>query len=88
MSRTIKGAILFIVLFLAAAVGITYFSIQKANNGVGTATAEEGIDLYGTYDENDLLVEEFAENYKDIEIKIPQINGLKNKEVLPNDNNA
>ena len=81
MSRTIKGAILFIVLFLAAAVGITYFSIQKANNGVGTATAEEGIDLYGTYDENDLLVEEFAENYKDIEIKIPQINGLKNKEV-------
>ena len=56
MSRTIKGAILFIVLFLAAAVGITYFSIQKANNGVGTATEEEGIDLYGTYDENDLLV--------------------------------
>ena len=81
MNKTIKGAILFIVLFLVAAVGITYFSIQKANNGTGTVTAEEGIDLYGTYDENDLLLEEVVETYNGIEIKIPKISGLKDKAV-------
>ena len=44
--------------------------------------AERGIDLYGTYDENDLLIQTvLAPRMDDIEIKIPQIDGLKDLEV-------
>ena len=43
---------------------------------------ETGIDLYGTYDENDLLIQTVLESRPDdVEIKIPQINGLKNLEI-------
>lgn len=89
MNKTIKGAVLFLILFLLTAVGITYFSIQKANHGTETVAEnrEQGIDLYGTYDENDLLVEELLENYNGVEIKIPQISGLKDKEVQDKVNN-
>lgn len=48
--------------------------------------SEKTIDLNGTYNENDLIIEEkIVETLKvdgeDAEIKIPQINGLKNKTV-------
>ena len=44
--------------------------------------AERGIDLYGTYDENDLLIQTvLAPRTDDIEIKIPQIEGLKDLEI-------
>lgn len=48
--------------------------------------SEKTIDLNGTYNENDLIIEEkIVETLKvdgeDVEIKIPQINGLKNKTV-------
>lgn len=47
-----------------------------------TMVAEQGIDLYGTYDENDLLIETMlAPREDDIEIEIPQINGLKDEEI-------
>ena len=46
---------------------------------------EKTIDLYGTYNENDLIVEERKEIFKigneDVEIKIPKIKGLKDKTV-------
>lgn len=43
---------------------------------------ETGIDLYGTYDENDLLIQTVLESRPDdVEIKIPQIDGLKDLEV-------
>lgn len=44
--------------------------------------AEQGIDLYGTYDGNDLLIQTvLAPREDDIEIQIPQIEGLKDEEV-------
>ncbi|MBP3594940.1 MAG: hypothetical protein J6J44_10460 [Lachnospiraceae bacterium] len=44
--------------------------------------AEQGIDLYGTYDENDLMIQTLlAPRTDDIEIEIPQIEGLKDLEV-------
>ena len=44
--------------------------------------AEQGIDLYGTYDENDLLIRtQLAFREDDVEIKIPQLDGLKNTEI-------
>ena len=46
------------------------------------APAEQGIDLYGTYDENDLLIRtQLAFREDDVEIKIPQLDGLKNTEI-------
>ena len=81
MNKTIKNAVIFIVVFFAAAVGITHFSIRKAVEDMGDLSAESGIDLYGTYDENDLLIKEKTEIVNGLEIKIPQINGLKDKNV-------
>lgn len=44
--------------------------------------AEQGIDIYGTYDENDLLIRtQLAFREDDVEIKIPQLEGLKNTEI-------
>ncbi len=45
------------------------------------------IDLYGTYDENDLLIEEFLLTKNDEELKIPQIKGLKKLSVQDKINN-
>ena len=46
---------------------------------------EKTIDLYGTYNENDLIVEDRKEIFrianKDVEIEMPRIKGLKNKTV-------
>lgn len=43
---------------------------------------ETGIDLYGTYDENDLLVQTVLEPWQDnVELQIPQIDGLKDTEI-------
>jgi len=93
MKKTITAALIFIAILSFAAVGITYFSIEKtlekSSESVLTETLppevaeriETGIDLDGTYDENDLIVESKTELINDAEVKIPQINGLKNKEV-------
>lgn len=43
--------------------------------------AEKGIDLYGTYDQNDLLIDAATDTIADTEIKIPVIKGLKNEAV-------
>lgn len=52
---------------------------------------EKTIDLHGTYNENDLLVNEKKEIFKianeDVEIEIPQIKGLKNKTIENKINN-
>ena len=46
------------------------------------AVTEQGIDLYGTYDENDVLIQTvLAPRQDDTEIKIPQLDGLKDLEV-------
>lgn len=59
--------------FTVLSIGITYWSIQNAKRPV----VEVGIDLYGTYDQNDLLVNEITELHNGVEIKIPEIDGLK-----------
>ncbi len=48
---------------------------------------QKGIDLYGMYNENDLLIQELEEDYQDKKITIPQITGLKN-EVVQNQINS
>lgn len=52
-------------------------------SGCNSEPTLSGIDLYGTYDGNDLLIEGISpENYADNEeIKIPQIKGLKDAEI-------
>ena len=47
---------------------------EYENNNYLTTT---GIDLYGTYNQNDLLIETLEEKYEDVVLEIPQINGLK-----------
>ncbi len=42
---------------------------------------EEPIDLYGMYDQNDLLINTHEEEYEGIVLEIPQIDGLKDKMV-------
>lgn len=42
---------------------------------------EKCIDLYGTYDQNDLMINELVEDYNGVKIKIPKIEGLKNNKV-------
>jgi len=53
--------------------------------------AEKTIDLYGTYDENDLKINDAEENVnilgKNIKVNFKQIEGLKNKEVENKINN-
>ena len=47
------------------------------NKGSNIAVKEKTLDLYGTYDENDLIIEEVTEG----NITYPKIKGLKNKDV-------
>ena len=57
-------------------------NVNDENNNV-LQVKEKTIDLNGTYDQNDLKIEEVSEYNKIIgsDIKYPQISGLKNKEV-------
>lgn len=50
-------------------------------SGCSNQPAETGIDLYGTYDKNDLLIDSITESYNDVEINIPVIKGLKDESV-------
>lgn len=48
---------------------------------------EQTIDIYATYDQNDLLINQITEMYNEIEITIPQIEGLKDKDIESKINN-
>jgi len=76
LKKLIRILLIFLGVFTVLSLLITYFAITKTNNRV-----EKGIDLYGTYDQNDLLINELVETYKDVEIKIPKIDGLKDSNV-------
>lgn len=54
------------------------FLLSGCGKVVLPPTVETGIDLYGTYDQNDLLITEITQDYNDTEVKIPQLDGLKN----------
>lgn len=57
------------------------FLLSGCVEGIIPSESEKGIDLYGTYDQNDLLVEEIVEGHDGIDVKIPQLKGLKNTEI-------
>ena len=81
MKKLIIGLLIFLTIFALTAVGITYLSIQNANKPDIIQSNETGIDLYGTYDQNDLTINKLKETYNDIEIEIPELLGLKNTNV-------
>jgi len=77
MKKLLIGLVIFVCVFTLGAVGVTYLSIQRANE----ERAEIGIDLYGTYDQNDLLVNDLVEMHHGVEVKIPVIEGLKDTKI-------
>lgn len=76
-----KKLIIGLLIFGLIALGITYLAIQNANKVEIVQPNEVGIDLYGTYDQNDLEIHELKETYNGIEIEIPELDGLKNTNV-------
>lgn len=80
MKKLIKGLLIFICIFMIGAFGITYIFILNTRPKVILGN-EKGIDLYGTYDQNDLLINELVENYNGVDIKIPKIDGLKDTNI-------
>lgn len=87
MKKLIIGLLIFLSAFALIAVGTTYFVIQNANKVEVIQSNEKGIDLYGTYDQNDLIINELKETYNGLEIEIPQIDGLKNISIQNKINN-
>lgn len=83
-----------VLVFALIAVSVTYFLIQNAVSPLPPQTvhkeALKGIDLNGTYDQNDLLFEEvvISESTESRDaIIIPRIKGLKDLEVQEKINN-
>ncbi len=82
MKKLVIGLVIFLTAFSLTCIGVTYMFISNANSDADkAAVSEEGIDLYGTYDQNDLKILEITENYNGVEIKLPEIDGLKNIDV-------
>ncbi|MBP3314168.1 MAG: hypothetical protein J6K84_05915 [Oscillospiraceae bacterium] len=75
--------------FTGLALGFTYGLIEKHSAPPVSGEDDvpppvqrgDGIDLYGTFDENDLVYTDEKATYKGLEITIPQISGLKDKAV-------
>ncbi len=81
MKKLVTGLIIFLAVFLLTCIGITYKLILSADSDADKAAVSEGIDLYGTYDQNDLKILEITEDYNGVEVKLPEIDGLKNIDV-------
>ena len=92
MKRWICVLLIVTLGFSGAAAGFTYGLIQKhrtppAAEEVSPPPEEpqlflgSGIDLYGTYDENDLIYTDELVLYKGVEITVPRISGLKDQTV-------
>lgn len=95
MLRTTKAKIIFVTIFsviclVTTAMLIVYHNIdieeknEENQQEVATVTDEQnipGIDLKGTYNQNDLIIEEKAVTQEKIEIRYLQISGLKDKTV-------
>lgn len=82
-----KKLLIFLLCFTLLAVGVTYGCIQYTLRAPSAADlpAEQGIDLNGFYDENDLSVSIVEETVKKADGEVltayPQIDGLKNADV-------
>ncbi len=94
MFKTTKAKVIFVAIFsiiclIVTAILIVYQRIEiedKEENIVEESknTKENdypGIDLKGTYNQNDLQIEEKAISQNKIEIRYPRISGLKNKNI-------
>lgn len=91
MKKTIITLSIIVVIFAIIAFSVTFVLINKNKANIQNIDQEQDnisekvennikektIDLTALYDENDLIIEEITFNG----IQIPQINGLKNKEV-------
>lgn len=77
-----KKLIAFLLCFTLLAVGVTYGCIRYALRTPAEEPAiEQGIDLNGVYDENDLIITEVKETVGTANVTYPQIDGLKNRDV-------
>ena len=97
MKKIIFGLIAFgIVCFAATGVLIYKHNeeiLAKDNNQENKSNGnkeeqEKTLDLNGTYNENDIIISENAEIFNSVEIQIPQISGLKNKDIETKVNNS
>lgn len=100
-----KKIIICIIIFAILAIGFTAIMINIKTKNVGfinkTTSSEnkeqntsfnveeKTIDLYSTYDENDIQIYDITIDIEDVEepIRVKQIKGLKNKDVESNINN-
>lgn len=55
-------------------------SVSEESN-ISDEAEETGIDLYGTYDQNDCRIVSLEEDYNGVTIELPQIEGLKDVEL-------
>lgn len=92
MFKTTKAKVIAVTIFSIICLAITailiaYQSIEIEEKNVGEVSKEtkekdvQGIDLNGTYNQNDLVIEEKSVTLEKIEIRYFQISGLKNKKV-------
>ena len=95
MFKTTKAKIIFVSFFSIICIIVTAILILYHNIDVGEKNQEEtenslkqnnsidikGIDLNGTYNQNDLIIEEKSITQEKVEIRYLQIKGLKNKRI-------
>jgi len=96
MFKTTKAKVIFVTIFsliclITTTILVIYKNIeieemQETESTEEIASNEEtkdvpGIDLNGTYDQNDLIIEEKTVSQEKVEIRYFQISGLKNKNV-------
>lgn len=89
MKNFLKENLKYLVIILAFALVMifgTKFAITKWNEShkivrENVNNNPKCIDLYGTYDANDLKVDQIDYRYKGVELQLVQIQGLKNKKV-------
>lgn len=95
MFKTTKSKIIFVIVFSMICVIITTILILYKNINIEENSQEglqvfaenvkekdfPGIDLKGTYNQNDLKIEEKSITQEKVEIRYLQINGLKNKNI-------
>lgn len=96
MFKTTKAKVISVVIFSVICIIITTLLVlyknieieEVENSGVIEETNDEnkakdvqGIDLNGTYNQNDLIIKEVEVTKEDVEIRYLQISGLKNKTI-------
>lgn len=91
MKKLICSLFIFLIVFTTAAVTTTHLLISnnKLDDSNGkTQPHEPGIDLYGTFDQNDLIINSTDHMYNTIYMELDQIGGLKNSAIQDKINNA